>query len=292
VRCVVIEPSDFVAVDGIHVFAPSLSVSDANDLVAACVFDSVDEQLVASQTLAAARASFLITKSQAKKQYAATRPLTRSENKWVRELVRSDEHSTRYLASGLSLDFVVADLRQILGGQKWINVDRSHCKQLLTIKSVFELCTRWEPVHDPEVLSNGYVRFVSDKPNSPIVRDVRVVRASKGEVHVITSVVAAKNYMTLVPFEDAFLLTNGYHRAVACLRQGISEVFCRLERSHGTIAIPQGANFAPAALLAMMRPTLEDYLNPKYTVALSRPKTQNVVEVGYDIKRHTRSIGV
>lgn len=281
-----------IATVEIRVFAATLTAAEAAHFIDQCVFRDSGSRQIALQRLARARASYeAATASRSLPRLTCIpRRLQGAERKWVRDLLRLNEHATRYGIPSRELEFVAIDLRRLIGAQRWVYEARSHCATLSDKKQIFELCTMWDPPPDPVVLTSGYATFVAEAPNSVAIKDVRAIRVSKGEVQIIASVVAKKNFMTVVPFRDEFILLNGYHRAIACLRQGVTEAYCVVSSLSDLPAGNSTGTFVPTERLMSTRAMLEDYLSPTFSVTLSIPRTRNVLEIGYDIKRRVQVV--
>ncbi len=187
--------------------------------------------------------------------------LNRTERLWIRRLRQSDEHFHLYTPPLSDDAFGVFDLRELIAIQQWIYPDQLTTPGTTELE-VLKLCSRWDEVPEP-IVNERELLFAAKHKQAPRLAGVQITRISGGEVRICARVVSAPNYMRVVPFRNRYLLTNGYHRALSLLRQGLWRVLCLVGGNAQEVCAQPG--FLSLESVDRWHPMLSDYFVPSHS---------------------------
>lgn len=98
------------------------------------------------------------------------------------------------------------------------------------------------------------------------------------------------NFLNVIRSDDRLLLNNGYHRAVALRRLGVTHAPCVIQtvtrRDELALVGPQQAIDDPAFYFRAARPPLlKDFFDPRIAKRLPARPRRKVVEITYEVRR-------
>jgi hypothetical protein len=185
--------------------------------------------------------------------------------------------------------FVSVRLEALVAAQKY--VDTEHVDTLVIPPEADELgvldfCMRANPIDPPIVSYDGSITFSSHYSQNlvPVTPSFRVVDDHK--VEVTASIISRPNYLTVAHVGSRFVVTNGYHRAVALLNAGHERLPCILKGapSYEAAGVPPPGFFDSSRLNASRPPLVADYCNNGGIFEPLKIRARNhVLRVGFQV---------
>ncbi len=200
------------------------------------------------------------------------------------EKLKSQPHFNRMLESGWKV--VMADLNKLIALQPYTELgvipggpDRSSSGDLARIAAVTlppDERKSFPVQYDPEKA----VWYITSTDASLSVVGNWSGPVNGGIPGFGFGVMVRPAFLSVVQLGDRFVLADGYHRALYLMQQGITVVpaLFRQERNPLGLAIA-GEPFSREIYLGERPPFLKDYLDDKFSIAVSFPQKRKVITI-------------
>ncbi len=185
-------------------------------------------------------------------------PLTRREGERVR-LVLAGNKLLQKQVSLHRLHFASFRLADLLVAQPWVRA-RQEPAQPFDTDDLVDVCMRACTVPYPSVHGDELC-FAMDAPESFSLANVTAQSHGTGDMIISVRVAPRPNIMTVSQYDDAYVITNGHHRALALKHAGVEQAIFALRGSDENDDTFRNDGFADLATLLRFLPMLEDYLD-------------------------------
>lgn len=210
--------------------------------------------------------------------------LHRHESRWIKRLQRSSE--IRRLGFDCEAQhFGAFDLRELIAAQPFVYEDKLALRQNSNLNEVVRIALPpLVEIDEPSELTRDAISFES--PDAfPAVLMPLGFRRYIGSACLIAPMVAPPNFMRVVETPRGFMITNGHHRAIALLRQGIHRVVCFVAREADLLTLCSRNGFMQYEKIQRVCPRLLDFVNDARTFSIDVPRATYTTRIQLIVER-------
>jgi len=150
---------------------------------------------------------------------------------------------------------------------------------------VLRFCMRANPIDIPMVGQDGQVTFSSPYSQNLVPASLTFNQISESEIQVIATIISRPNYMQVAQIGNMFVLTNGYHRAVALKKAGHERIPC-IVRGYADLnaaGLPPPGFFDMGHLSSPRPPLVADLIEPTSLARLEVRAKNHILRVGLQV---------
>jgi len=187
--------------------------------------------------------------------------------------------------------FASVRLDRLLTAQKYVDVDHAENLNVPDERNeadVLDFCMRSNPIDPPMVGPDGGITFSSHYAQNLIPLQPTFRKINDLEVEVAASVISRPNYVQVSVWNGRYIISNGYHRALALLRAHHTRMPCVLR----AVPSPEAAGFLPPAFFDVSRlgaarpPMAKDFLPESgLTDTLQFRARNHILRVGFQVQQ-------
>jgi len=233
-------------------------------------------------------AQFCYPVARPRKVVSSPLPLNNEEMAWLRRFRRTEIFND--LSKLAVPEFAAIDLRTTLSSQPWIYANGVDITVSDRVSDRCELAAGSSFIPIPVVDSDGSILFRNMQSNTIDLHGVTVHRPSTREIKINLSLKAQLNFIRVIPFESALLMTNGHHRANAMLRAGFTRILAILSEDRDIEGMLHKQNLFDLATIRECQPTLMDFLDEGVTHLVEVPNLETNIRVKLGMKRERKLI--
>lgn len=160
--------------------------------------------------------------------------------------------------------FVSLRLDVLISAQKYVDaghVDGLSVPDESDEAAVLAFCMKANPIDPPMVGPDGAITFSSHYSQNLVALNPSFRQIDDHKVEVTASIISRPNYVQVAQFGNRFVITNGYHRALALINAGHHRLPCLLRAvpSLEAVGLVPPAFFDASRIMASRPPLARDF---------------------------------